>query len=66
MKTKHSRLVLGTLVVALAALAFMPHAAQASGRGLFKDIYCKLMSLAGKECVTEIDGVEVRFESQAQ
>jgi hypothetical protein len=32
----------------------------ASGRGLFKDVYCAVLSLVNVQCETEIEGIQIK------
>jgi hypothetical protein len=49
------------IVFTLVILLTVPNVTSAaSGRGLFKDMYCAVLSLVNKECVLEIEGIQIK------
>lgn len=53
-------------ILALVFLLSVPHVTSAAtGRGLFKDMYCAVLSLVNKECEQEIDGIKVKVRADA-
>ena len=61
---KNNRLMSLILALALVVPLSFPHFAHASGRGLFKDMYCAMLSLVNKECEVEIDGIRIKVRAE--
>lgn len=57
--------VFGIMLCVLLALPQFSYA-YTSGRGLFKDMYCAMLSLVNKDCEEEIEGVKVKIRAEAQ
>lgn len=59
-------MIINKILLAFVALTFVillmapniTHAA--SGRGLFMDMYCAVLSLVNKECELEIEGIQIK------
>lgn len=60
MNRKLKYAAIGTVFVAMFVL-LAPHAALASSRGIFMDIYCGLLSIVDKQCEVEVAGVKVQI-----
>ncbi len=63
---KNHRLISTVFGLVLCVLLTLPHFSYAytSGRGLFKDMYCAVLSLVNKECEEEIEGVKVKIRAE--
>jgi hypothetical protein len=47
--------------LALVFLSVAPHmTSAASGRGLFKDMYCAVLSVVNIQCETEVEGLKIK------
>ena len=57
-KLKYAGIVAGAL---LAFTLVAPHAALASSRGIFMDIYCGLLSIVDKQCELNVAGLKVQI-----
>ncbi len=64
---KHTQIIPTFLVLILALTLVLPSiASAASGRGLFKDMYCAVLSLVNKECEVEIDGIRIKVRAESE
>ncbi len=63
---KNNPLIPSLFGLVLCVSLAVPHLAHASGRGLFKDMYCAMLSLVNKECEEEIEGVKVKIRADAK
>jgi hypothetical protein len=61
---KTNRILSIVCALVLTVSLFVPQLAHASGRGLFKDMYCAMLSLVNKECELEIDGIRIKVRAE--